>query len=81
MDPIKQRFYAERYEKENRNVSFFENFAPNSKARALTGKFYSRHDLPSSDEVPEEFLMLIDKRNYSTPKDTYDYKPPSANME
>ncbi|XP_043490483.1 uncharacterized protein LOC122516605 [Polistes fuscatus] len=81
MDPVKLRFYAERYEKENRILKLQEQFVLTTHTKSLTGKFYARHDAVSSFDIPEEYIEFIERRTALTPKNIYTFRPPSVNME
>ncbi|XP_029159221.1 uncharacterized protein LOC114931396 [Nylanderia fulva] len=80
MNPIKLRFYIERYEKENKLTSVLETFAPSVRTKLLTGKFYAKHDVIPPWDIREDDLDLI-KRQEMTPKDIYSFRPPAVNME
>lgn len=79
-NPIKLRFYIERYEKENKLTSVRERFAPSVRTKLLTGKFYAKHDVIPPWDIREDDLDLI-KRQEMTPKDIYSFRPPAVNME
>lgn len=81
MNPVKQRFYTERYEKENKLISLRETFVPDARAKPLAGKFYAKHDVLSPLDVKEEDVALIKRATESTPKDIYSFRPPAINME
>ncbi|KAK2586555.1 hypothetical protein KPH14_011443 [Odynerus spinipes] len=81
MDPIKLRFYAERYEKENRTLKLQEKFSLTTQTKSLTGKFYARHDAISSFDIPDEYIKFIERHTALTPKDIYVFRPPAVNME
>lgn len=81
MDPIKLRFYVERYEKESRTLKLQEKFVLTTQTKSLTGKFYARHDAVSLSDIPEEYIKFIERRTALKPKDIYKFRPPSVNME
>ncbi|XP_047356468.1 uncharacterized protein LOC124951708 [Vespa velutina] len=81
MDPIKLRFYVERYEKESRTLKLQEKFVLTDQIKSLTGKFYARHDAVSLFDIPEEYIKFIERRTALKPKDIYKFRPPSVNME
>ncbi|XP_053994301.1 uncharacterized protein LOC128884736 [Hylaeus volcanicus] len=81
MNPIKLRFYTERYEKEKKYHQIQEKFVAIARTKALTGKFYAKHDVIPASEVRREYVDLITKRFVSTPKDVYSFRPPTVNME
>lgn len=81
MDPIKLRFFTEIYEKENRNIRIQEKFIPSLSSKPITGKFYAKHDVLSLDEIIEDYLKLIERKENSVPRDRYSFPPPTANME
>ena len=80
-NPVKLRFYLERYEKENKLVSLQETFVPTARTKALTGKFYAKHDVLSATDVRQDDVDLIKRRTEMTPKDVHSYPPPAVNME
>ncbi|XP_067213879.1 uncharacterized protein [Linepithema humile] len=80
-NPIKLRFYLERYEKEKKLVSVRETFVPTTRTKALTGKFYAKHDVLSLSDVREDDINLIKRRTEMTPKEVYSFRPPAVNME
>lgn len=80
-NPIKLRFYLERYEKEKKFIKVYEKFTPNVRAKPLTGKFYARHDILSAADIKEEYVNLIARHKEMTPKEIYSFRPPSVNME
>lgn len=80
-NPIKLRFYLERYEKEKKLVSVREIFVPTARTKALTGKFYAKHDVLSLADVREDDINLIKRQTEMTPKDVHSFRPPTVNME
>ncbi|XP_050453111.1 uncharacterized protein LOC126852383 [Cataglyphis hispanica] len=80
MNPVKLRFYKERYEKENKLTSVRETFMPTIRTKSLTGKFYAKHDVIPSWDIRKDDFDLI-KRQEMTPKDIYSFRPPTINME
>ena len=81
MDPIKLRLLTERYEKENRNIKIQEKFIPSLTSKPITGKFYAKHDALFLDEIPEEYLKIVERKENYRPRDRYSFPPPTANME
>lgn len=81
MDPIKTRFYKERYEKETKLINVREIFMPNVQAKSLTGKFYAKHDVISLSDIREDDVALVKRKTELTPKDIYSFRPPAVNME
>lgn len=81
MNPVKLRFYTERYEKEKKYFRLQEKFVAIARTKPLTGKFYAKHDAIPASEVRREYVDLISKRLVLTPKDIYAFKPPTVNME
>lgn len=81
MDPMKLRFYIEKYAKENRDTKLVETFYATPKTKSITGKFYARHEANTSLDAPKEFVDLIAKTESYSPKDIYKYRPPAVNME
>ena len=81
MDPTKIRFLSEIFEKENRNIKIQEKFIPSLRTKPVTGKFYAKHDALTLEEVPEEYVKLIKRKEEAIPKDLYSYPAPTANME
>lgn len=81
MNPNKLRFLTERYEKENMGLKLQEKFIALPGLKAVSGKFYAKHDVLLSDNVPEEYVDLVKRLASTTPKDNFDFPPPSANME
>lgn len=81
MNPIKLRFYIERYEKENKLINVQETFVPTTRTKSLTGKFYAKHDVFSPSDVREDDINLIKRQTETTPKDIYWFRPPTVNME
>ncbi|GAB1859697.1 hypothetical protein CAJAP_00776 [Camponotus japonicus] len=80
MNPVKLRFYKERYERENKLISVRETFTPTIRTKSLTGKFYAKHDVIPPWDIRQEDVDLI-KRQELTPKDIYSFRPPAVNME
>ncbi|XP_011647619.1 uncharacterized protein LOC105433846 [Pogonomyrmex barbatus] len=80
-NPIKLRFYIERYEKENKLISVQETFVATVRTKSLTGKFYAKHDVFSPSDAREEDINLIKRQTEMTPKDIYSFRPPTVNME
>ncbi|EZA53329.1 hypothetical protein DMN91_005119 [Ooceraea biroi] len=81
-NPIKLRFYIERYEKENKLITLQKTFVPTTtRTKSLTGKFYARHDVISPSDVREDDVNLIKRQTEATPKDIYTFRPPAVNME
>ncbi|KAK9293627.1 hypothetical protein QLX08_011484 [Tetragonisca angustula] len=80
MNPVKLRFYTERYEKEKRHFRLREEFVAIARTKPLTGKFYAKHDAIPPSEIRQEYVDLISKRLILTPKDVYAFKPPTVNM-
>lgn len=80
MNPVKLRFYKERYEKESKLTSVRETFTPTIRTKSLTGKFYAKHDVIPSWDIRKDDLDLI-KRQEMTAKDIYSFRPPTFNME
>ncbi|XP_011305436.1 uncharacterized protein [Fopius arisanus] len=81
MDPIKQLFYTEQYEKQNRNIKLVEEFIALPKKKSVTSKFYSKYERVRPEEVPVEYIKLIEKFTESVPRNIYDYQPPMMNMD
>ncbi|XP_017764435.1 PREDICTED: uncharacterized protein LOC108553884 [Eufriesea mexicana] len=81
MNPVKLRFYIERYEKEKKHFRLQEKFVAIARTKPLTGKFYAKHDVIPTSEVRQEYVDLISKRLLLTPKDIYKFKPPTVNMQ
>ncbi|XP_046743256.1 uncharacterized protein LOC124409585 [Diprion similis] len=81
MDPIKLRFYVEKYAKENRETKLVETFYATPKNRSITGKFYAKHEAITSMNAPQEYIDLIAKSVSYVPKDIYKYRPPAVNMD
>ncbi|XP_033210963.1 uncharacterized protein LOC117169019 [Belonocnema kinseyi] len=81
MDPIKLRFFMEICEKENKYIRIQEKFIPSLSSKPITGKFYAKHDAVSFDEIPEDYLKLIERKENSVPRDRYSFPPPTANMD
>ncbi|XP_076640558.1 uncharacterized protein LOC143352147 [Colletes latitarsis] len=81
MNPMKLRFYTERFEKENKYLQLQEKFVAIPRTNALTSKFYAKHDVIPASEVRQEYVDLITKRFISIPKDIYSFRPPTVNME
>lgn len=81
MNPVKLRFYIERYEKEKKYFRLQEKFVAIARTKPLTGKFYAKHDVIPRSEVRQEYVDLISKRLLLTPKDIYKFKPPTVNMQ
>ncbi|XP_011055792.1 PREDICTED: uncharacterized protein LOC105146879 [Acromyrmex echinatior] len=81
LDPIKQRFYIERYKKENKLIKVRETFVPTTCVKPLTGKFYAKHDVISPLDVKEDDINLIKRQMEMIPTDIYSFRPPSVNME
>lgn len=81
MDPVKLRFYTERYKKESRNIKLAEEFIPIPRTKSVTRKFYARHDAIALTDIPSEYTKIIAKYAVLTPKDVYTYRPPTVNME
>jgi len=79
-DPVKLRFYLERYRKENKLINVRETFVPTIYVKPLTGKFYAKHDVFSPSDVREDDINLI-KRMEMIPTDIYSFRPPTVNME
>ncbi|KAM0733889.1 hypothetical protein ACS0PU_012254 [Formica fusca] len=80
MNPVKLRFYKERYERENKLTNVRETFTPTIRTKPLTGKFYAKHDIIPLWDVRKDDIELI-KRQEMTPKDIYSFRPPAVNME
>ncbi|KAL6257326.1 hypothetical protein P5V15_010901 [Pogonomyrmex californicus] len=80
-NPIKLRFYIERYEKENKLISVQETFVATVRTKSLTGKFYAKHDVFSPSDAREEDINLIKRQTEMAPKDIYSFRPPTVNME
>ncbi|XP_012270936.1 uncharacterized protein LOC105694646 [Orussus abietinus] len=81
MDPIKLRFYLERYEKENENIKFVEEFIPMPSSKSVATKFYAKHDIIPTEEIPLEYIKIIARSATLTPKDIYNFRPPTVNMD
>ncbi|XP_060823485.1 uncharacterized protein LOC132911098 [Bombus pascuorum] len=81
MNPVKLRFYTERYEKEKKYFRLQEKFVAIARTKPLTGKFYAKRDAIPASEVRREYVDLITKRLVLSPKDIYAFKPPTVNME
>ncbi|XP_017798420.1 PREDICTED: uncharacterized protein LOC108579402 [Habropoda laboriosa] len=81
MNPIKLRFYTERFEKERKYFRLQEEFVAIGRAKPLTGKFYAKHQVIPVSEVRQEYVDLIVKRQNLSPKDIYTFRPPTVNME
>ncbi|XP_015586394.1 uncharacterized protein LOC107263569 [Cephus cinctus] len=81
MDPNKLRFYTEKNEKENRNITLVEEFIPMPQSKSVTKKFYAKHDVIAISEIPPEYIQIIERYAALTPKDIYSYKPPTVNMD
>lgn len=81
INPIKLRFYIERYERENKLISVRETFVPTTRIKSLAGKFYAKHDVFSPSDVREDDINLIKRQTEMTPKDVYSFRPPTVNME
>ncbi|XP_020706958.2 uncharacterized protein LOC105684195 [Athalia rosae] len=81
MDPIKLRFYIEKYAKENREIKLLETFYATPKTKSITGKFYARHEAITSIDAPDEYVDLIAKSQSYAPKRIYKYRPPAVNMD
>jgi len=80
-NPAKLRFYIERYEKEKKYITLRKTFVPTTRTKALTRKFYAKHDVISPLDVREEDIKLIKLKIDATPKDIYTFRPPTVNME
>lgn len=81
MDPIKLRFYIEKYAKENRDIKLIETFNASPKNKSITGKFYAKHEAITSMDAPQEYVELLAKAQSYAPKKIYKYRPPAVNME
>ncbi|CAK9815184.1 hypothetical protein ANTQUA_LOCUS8327 [Anthophora quadrimaculata] len=81
MNPIKLRFYTERFEKDRRFFRLQEKFVAIGRTKPLTGKFYAKHEVIPLSEVRQEYVDLIAKRETLSPKDIYTFRPPTVNME
>lgn len=81
INPIKLRFYTERYEKEKKLINVRETFVPTTRTKSLTGKFYAKHDVFSPLDVREDDINLIKRQTEMIPKDIYSFRPPAVNME
>ncbi|XP_026671128.1 uncharacterized protein LOC113464608 [Ceratina calcarata] len=81
MNPVKLRFYTERYEKERKFFKLQEKFVAIGRTKPLTPKFYAKHDQIPASEVRQEYVDLITKRLIFGPKDIYTFKPPTVNMQ
>lgn len=82
MDTRKIRFMTERFEKDAKFQKLQEEFIALPGKKVLTGKFSSRHDAAKSDEVPrQEFVDLLKRSANSTPKNFFEYPPPTSSME
>lgn len=81
VNPVKLRFYLERYEKENKFIKVYEKFTSNVRVKPLTGKFYAKHDVLSVADAREEDVKLIARHKEMTPTEVYSFRPPSVNME
>lgn len=81
MNPVKLRFYTERYEKERKFFRLQEKFVAIGRKKPLTAKFYAKHDQIPASEVRQEYVDLITKRLILGPKDIYTFKPPTVNMQ
>ena len=80
MNPIKLKFLTERYEKENRDLKFQEEFIALPGLKPVSGKFYAKHDIFSHD-APEEYINIVKRSASVTPKQNYKFPPPCVNME
>lgn len=81
MDPTKIKFLIEKYEKENKNLFLHEEFIALPGADPITPKFYARHEVLKSVKVPDKFVEIVKKKYSTTPKDIYEFPPPTVNME
>ncbi|KYN10568.1 hypothetical protein ALC57_17173 [Trachymyrmex cornetzi] len=81
IDPVKLRFYIERYRKENKLINVRETFVPTTCVKPLTGKFYAKHDVFSLSDVREDDINLIKRQMEMIPTDIYSFRPPTVNME
>ncbi|XP_012535445.1 uncharacterized protein LOC105836158 [Monomorium pharaonis] len=81
INPIKLRFYIERYEKENKLINVRETFVPTIRTKPLTVKMYAKHDVFSSSDVREDDINLIKRQMEMISKDIYSFRPPVVNME
>ncbi|XP_015430369.1 PREDICTED: uncharacterized protein LOC107186918 [Dufourea novaeangliae] len=79
MNPVKLRFYTERYEKEKKHLQLQEEFVAIGRTQPLTGKFYAKHDVISPSKVRQEYVDLITRRAGFPPKDVYPFDPPTVN--
>ncbi|CAL7952511.1 unnamed protein product [Xylocopa violacea] len=74
MNPLKLRFYTERYEKENKFFRLHEKFSAVARTKPVTGKFYARHDTSQDDHLSG----TVGKRPAT---DIYTSKPATVNSE
>ncbi|XP_011698768.1 PREDICTED: uncharacterized protein LOC105456436 [Wasmannia auropunctata] len=81
INPMKLRFYLERYRKENELINVRETFVPTTRIKSLTGKFYAKHDVFSPSDVRKDDIHLIKRQTEMIPKDIYSFRPPTVNME
>lgn len=81
INPIKLRFYTERYGKEKKLINVRETFVPTIRTKPLTGKLYAKHDVFSPFDVREDDINLIKRKMEMIPKDIYSFRPPAVNME
>ncbi|KYN00298.1 PREDICTED: uncharacterized protein LOC108776027 [Cyphomyrmex costatus] len=81
INPVKLRFYIERYRKENKLINVRETFVPTTYTKSLTGKFYAKHDAFSPLDVRQDDINLIKRQMQMIPTDIYSFRPPTVNME
>ena len=82
MNSAKLKILTERYEKENQNIKLHEEFiVVPSGLNPVSGKFYSKYDAFTDKEARQDYFEFVKKYARSTPKDNFDFPPPSANME
>lgn len=81
MNPVKLRFYTEKYEKEKKYFRFHETFVAIPRTEPLTAKFYAKHDAIPASAIRPEYVDLVAKRTILLPKDIYAFRPPTVNME
>ncbi|XP_011867472.1 PREDICTED: uncharacterized protein LOC105561779 [Vollenhovia emeryi] len=81
INPVKLRFYTERYEKEEKLINVRDTFVPTTRTKPLTVKFYAKHDVFSPSDVREDDVNLIKRQMEMIPKDVYSFRPPAVNME
>ncbi|KAK0072044.1 hypothetical protein PV325_011957 [Microctonus aethiopoides] len=81
LDPIKMKFYTEKFDKENQNIKLVEEFVPSVETKLITGKFYSKYETPELfGSISPQFMQIIDRHERMVPNEIYSYKPPTTNM-